>query len=435
MRYYPRLADRGHLQLQDLPEVYGGIDFDNLPYRFTTDPAVPSALPARVADRAEYLADEPLVELMRTATMLGDVAGDRVAALSSSYKVSDLIAMVRNACKDGVDAHPDTPPELAALIAEMEVVPDWIDLDLVERGAARARLSAALVSPFVTRGAFIATFTNSYAALPMTITGALSGTRAAHRVNETTAYFTVTTLPNALDRFGLGFEASVMVRIMHSMVRYNALHRSDRWDPTVYGIPVPQVDQLPAGMIGSYLLATGALRNGRSVFSSSERAVIEFERYRCFLLGLPEELVPSTPEDIVAMFHGRAATLRDGFDEDCRRLVSSTMDAYLRPTHSAFDRIADAVERSYSKLAFAKVFCDGDLRLAAGMGVDVGPDDWLRAAITAPFIAGRVLAVAAAVRQPLLRPQVDRYLVDQVKHRLKNYGVPAYTTDVREYVH
>ena len=132
----------------------------------------------------------------------------------------------------------------------MEEKPDWIDHDLIRQGAARSRLITRLIAPFVTRGAFIATFTNSYAALPMTLTGALSGRRAAYRVNETTAFFTVTTLPGALVRFGPGFEAAVMVRVMHSMVRYNALTRGSgrsgrAWDAAVYGLPIPSSTNCP----------------------------------------------------------------------------------------------------------------------------------------------------------------------------------------------
>src|SRR5690606_1784965 len=190
-----------------------------------TEPGVESTLPGGQAKRDRYLADERLVELISTATMLGDTVADPLAALSATHSVSGLIRMVRTACREGLDAVPDAPPELVAFINAMETVPEWLDMDLVRRGAKEARLPAALLAPFITRGAFIATFTNTYAALPMALTGALSGRRAARRVNETSNFFTGTTLPGALDRHGPGFEAAAMVRLMHSMVRYNALKR------------------------------------------------------------------------------------------------------------------------------------------------------------------------------------------------------------------
>ncbi|WP_026917978.1 oxygenase MpaB family protein [Gordonia shandongensis] len=441
-RYYPELADRVARQADELPEMYGDFDFSMIPERFTTDPDVKSALPTRLGDRDTYLADPRLTELVRTSTFLADVPADRVAALSANYPVSELIGLVRRVCREGAENVPEAPSEIGELIEQMQEKPDWIDFSLIPDGAAYSRVFAALVSPYMTRGAFIATFTNSYAALPMTLTGALSGSRAAHRVNETTAYFAVTALPDGLSRFSPGFEATVMVRLMHSMVRYNALRRTGHktngrrrsWDTAVYGLPVPQIDQFPAGMIGPYQKAASAVKAGRDL-TYDERTMIEFHRYRGFLLGLPEELLPGTAQGIVDLFNARAAMLRYGYDDDCRRLVDSTMDAYLRPSTSILDRAADSIEKSYSKLAFTAAFCEGSVTEAAEMGVPLSLGDVARAAATAPFLTSRFAAVRIASKIPPLRGLTDRYVTDVVRRRLDDYGIPEYTTDHREYAH
>ena len=432
--HYPELAETVRAQRTRVPSLYGDFDFDTGPYRLTTDPEVPSALPKWVGDRNALLDDEQAVELVRTATFLADAPADAYAALCAERSVTDLIGMVRTACNEGLDAVVDAPPELAVFIDDLLSVPDWIDMDLVAEGARLARVDAALVSPFITRGAFIATFTNTYAALPMALTGALSGKRAAHRVNETASFFAVTTLPGALDPGGPGFEAAAMVRLMHSMVRYNALRRSEHWDPAVYGLPIPQLDQMPAGLMGLYVLAQQVLRKGRTEFSDDERPLVEFGRYRCFLLGLPEELVPSQPDDVVRLFNARAAMLRDDFDDTtCGQLVRSTMAAYLRPTESWYDRLADDVERTFSKAVFTAAFCQGSLKRATRMGLTFEPADAVRLAFTAPFIVGRFLALSAAAHNRFLRGPADRYLVQTVKKRLATYGRPEFKTDAETY--
>ncbi|OBG47684.1 hypothetical protein A5669_05040 [Mycolicibacterium fortuitum] len=432
--YYPELAERVRRQSELMPELYGSIDFSHQPYRLATEPDARSALPTWMADRAPLLANERLVELISTATMLADGAADPYAALTATHSVSHLIGMLRTACQQGIDAVPDAPPELVEFISAMEVKPDWIDFDLIEAGARQYRVPAALLSPFTMRGAFIATFTNTYAALPMAMTGALSGRRAARRVNETTSFFAVTTLPGALDRYGPGFEAAAMVRLMHSMVRVNALQRSGLWDVDVYGMPVPQVDQMPAGLIATYIVATMARRSGRTEFNQSERAMVEFTRYRNFLIGLPKELLPETPDDIIDLIHTRAALLRDGFDDaTCGELLRATMDAYLRPGTSLFDRIADAVEKSYSKAAFIRAYFNGDRAAAKAIGVTIGPSDLVRIGVTAPFIGGRFLVVRQASRSTALQRFVDPYLTALVKKRLVTYGKPEYTTDAAHY--
>jgi hypothetical protein len=423
--YYPDLQERVRQQATDHPDLYGRIDFDEDPYRFTTDPEVESALPTWVAERAPVLADDRLVELAHITTMLGDVVADPYAALADTYGVRGLAAMVKTACKDGIDAVPDAPDELRAFIGAMEATPAWVDLDLVEEGARFARIPAAFLSPFVTRGVFLATFLNTYSALPMALTGALSGRRAAHRINDTTSFFAVTTLPGALRRHGPGFEAAAMVRLMHSVVRCQAMARPERWDISVYGMPVPQIDQMPAGMVAMYLLALRAQRRNRHEFNERERAMLEFSRYRCFLLGLPEELLPTTPAGVIDVFHGRAACLRDDFDDTCRRLVDATMAAYLRPRDTRLHRSADAVERSWSKISVLRIV-NRDRNAAAAMGVTIERGDLARVALTAPFILGRFIAVTLASRIPGLRRLADTYTTRTVRKRLANYGKPEF---------
>ncbi|MCK9249083.1 MAG: oxygenase MpaB family protein [Solirubrobacteraceae bacterium] len=432
--HHPELARRVREQAVRQPRLYGDLDLTARPYRLAIGPDDESSLPGWAGDRDELLADEELVELMSTATMLGDVVADPYASLMAERSFKELVDLLHRACRDGIDAVPDAPPELRALIAAMEATPEWLDMDLVEEGARHARIPSALVAPWVTRGAFLATFVNTYAALPMALTGALGGRKAARRVNETASFFAVTTLPGALDRHGPGFEAAAMVRLMHSMVRYNALKRSDRWDFDVYGVPIPQVDQMPAGMIGQYLSATRALREGRTTFTPRERALIEFGRYRCYLLGLPEELLPTEPGPIVRVMHGRAAMLRDGFDDDtCGALVRATMDAWLRPDRTPVDRALELVERSFGKSFFVRAFAGGNRDAARRMGVPINPLERAVATATAPLVFGSVAAFVAADRIPVVRDVADASLVQLLKWQLASYGHPEFVTDHATY--
>lgn len=431
------LKERVRMQRDELPGMYGDIDFDFVPERLALGPDDETEMPPKVRiTREELLADTELIDVIATATMLGDVVCDSYVALVPELGMQRLIEMLRVACREGIEAVADAPPELVAFIDAMETVPDWIDLDMVERGAQAERVSAALAAPYGIRGAFLATFLNEYAALPMAITGSLSGKRAARRVNETASFFATTVLPGGMRRDGPGFEAAAMVRLMHSMVRYNALKRTGRWDQAKYGIPIPQVDQMPAGLISSFLLAAEAVRAGRDEFTRDERCQIEMARYRCYLLGLPEELLPTDPHGMMRIFLARAATLRKGFDDaTCGELVRATMSAYLRPDRSLPNQIAESFERSFSTAFFIKVFLQGDTRRAAEMGVTMDTLDKLRVAAAAPLIFGRLKAVQALDRIPPLRPITDAAVTWTLKQRLRSYGHPEFRTDVRTYAH
>lgn len=431
------LRDRVRHQRDELPGLYGDIDFDAVPERLALGPDDVSDLPSFVSvQREDLLADQELIDLLTTATMLGDVVCDAYVCLIPELGMQRLIEMVRVACRDGLDAVEDPPAELVAFIEAMEATPDWIDRSLVERGARSERIGAALVAPFAIRGAFLATFINEYAALPMAITGSLSDKRAAKRVNETASFFATTVLPGGMERHGPGFEAAAMVRLMHSMVRYNALRRSTTWDQARYGIPIPQVDQMPAGLIGAFLLSAATLKAGRTEWTDDERAQIETSRYRCFLLGLPEELLPTDPSELVKVFLARAATLRKGFDDaTCGELVRATMGAYLRPDRSLPNRVAETVERSFSTAFFIKAFLNDDKRLAAEMGVHLSPADTAIVALTAPFIIGRAKAVQLLDGIGPVRPAVDAYVTWALRQRLRSYGHPEFRTDASSYTH
>lgn len=431
------LRERVRRQRDELPGMYGGIDFDRVPERLALGPDDETDLPPYVkVTRAELLADTELVDVMSTATLLGDVVCDAYVTLMPELGMQRVIEMVRTACRSGVEAVDDAPPELTAFMESMEQVPSWIDLGLVERGARVERVGAALAAPFAIRGAFLATFINEYAALPMAITGSLSDKRAARRVNETASFFATTVLPGGMRRDGPGFEAAAMVRLMHSMVRYNALHRSGRWDQERFGIPIPQVDQMPAGLISSFLVAAEVLRSGRTAFSDDQRAQIEMARYRCHLLGLPEELLPTDPDGIVRVFLARAATLRKGFDDaTCGELVRATMGAYLRPDRSWPNRVAESFERSFSTAFFVKAFLGGDEDRAAAMGVSLSAGDKVRVAAAAPLIFGRLHAVNLLNRVPPLRPVTDAAVTWTLRQRLRSYGHPEFRTDARTYSH
>jgi hypothetical protein len=115
-------------QRERIPVIYGNVDFTITPERFCDDVAVRSCLETRGgSDRAKVLADQPLLERMRAYTMLGDRVADGYAALAPKFGFRRLIQMLVNACDKGLAGVPEAPPELAAFIADVEQVPDWID--------------------------------------------------------------------------------------------------------------------------------------------------------------------------------------------------------------------------------------------------------------------------------------------------------------------
>ena len=423
-------------QAAQIPAIYGRVDFSVTPERFTDAPGDETELASDdAARRPELLANKARVALIKAYTMHGDPVADAYAALIPQYGFQRLVTMLKDACDHGLEGTPSAPPELVRFIREMETFPAWLDAKLIEQGARIERNAYANRAPFVIRGGFIATFMNKYAALPMVLTGALSEKSAAHRLNETAVFFTTTVMPDALDRHGATFKAAAMVRLMHAMVRFNILSRGDRWDVKTYGVPIPQVDQMPAGLVSIFLLAQKALRQGRTTFTAEERARAELARYRCFLLGLPRELLADTPQNIVDLLLTRHATLRKGFDDNCAALVRAMLTADLTGDHSMSGRLHTWLERGFAKIYFVTNFMRGDKHAAAKVGVQVGFFDYLGAAVAGILIAFRMTAYAIAAHVPGISDAADRSLVRRLTKQLARYGHAEFTTNAQTYRH
>lgn len=421
-------------QKTDNPVMYGAVDFEHLPERFTTE-LVPEH--NVVGSFSKYLPslleNTERVEMLRSYTMLGDRVADAYAALIPDYGFKRLVEMLEQACDEGLDAVHDAPEELKTFIRAMEEKPDWLDMDLVEEGARLERNSAAHAAPYFIRGALLATYMNKYSALPMAMTGTLSGGQSSKRAFETASFFATTVMPGALDRFGAGFKSAAKVRLMHSMVRFHLL-RSNEWDQSVYGIPIPQVDQMPAGNINIFLLSAAVLSSGRTEFTPAERARVEMARYRCFLLGLPEELVGDTPQQITDLMLTRHVTLRPGYDDaTCGELVRATMQAELSSDKSPIGLLKSAMERGISKLFFVKSFCNGDYERAAEVGVPVTNTDRFMAVLAAATIYLRINFFSFATKNNMLKGWADKVLVKKVAKRLASYGHAEFETDAAKY--
>jgi hypothetical protein len=407
----------------EVPAMYGHVDLSIAPARFTLElDGVSELAPELFHLRPQLLANDKLVGRIKTYTMRGDPVADAYAALIPQYGFRRLANMLEQACDQGIESVPSAPPELMRFIQAMEEFPAWLDAKLIDEGARLERNAYAHRAPFVLRGALIGTFMNKYSALPMALTGALSNKTSARRAKETATFFTTTVLPGALKRTGVGFKSAAMVRLMHSMVRFNLLTRSDQWDAKICGVPIPQVDQMPVALLPVFALAQKALLRGRKTFSATERARVDLARYRGFLLGLPEELLPGTPQEIADIMLTRFATLRQGFDETCRALVAATMSADLAPDHSLSSRINAWMEHGFAKLFFVTHSVRGDKRAAAEVGVQLSVSDYLGAAAASIWIAARMTAFEITARIPVVRQAADRSLVRKLTRQLTRYG-------------
>jgi len=426
--------DRVVRQRDETPGIYGSVDFSIVPERLDVDAAPDDQRFVKIRDAVDRVFGQPaLIESVRNYTMTGDRVADAYAALIPEHGLRTLVAMLDEACERGIDQLDDPPAELVEFIRSMEDTPDWVDMALVERGARADRIPMATAAPFAIRGAFLATFLNKYAALPMTMTGTLSDKAAVKRVFETASFFTATTMPGALARHGKGFQAAAKVRLMHSMVRFH-LMSSGQWDVATYGIPIPQIDQMPAGTIGTFLMSARLLAKGKTEFTDAQKAAVELARYRSFLLGLPEDLLGNTPHEIVDLLVARHITLRESYDDEtCGALVRGTMAADLFDRSTISGRAHTWLENGFSRFVLIKSFLGGDSERAASIGIEFRRSEKVAAALAMAAITTRSAFYRVGLRLPVVSGPIDRRLNAKLARLLETYGHADFVTDPDRY--
>jgi hypothetical protein len=176
------------------------------------------------------------------------------------------------------------------------------------------------------------------------------------------------------------------------------------------------------------------LRKGQTDFTPEQRASVELSRYRCFLLGLPEDLLGETPQEIVDLLIARHVSLREGYDDEtCGALVRGTMDADLFDTSSITGRLHTWLENGFSKFVLIKSFLDGDAARAASIGITFSPSEKVAAGVAAGAVAIKTLFYRFGLRLPLVGDYVDARLNRRLAKLLDMYGHADFVTDAGRY--
>ena len=429
--------DRVLAQRQDNPVMYGDVDFSIVPERLDAEATLDDERFAERRSAVKRVFDRPeLLDVVHGYTMLGDRVADAYAALVPEYGFRKLGEMLDTACEKGVEAVDDAPPELVAFIRAMEDTPDWVDMDLVAEGAREERIPMATAVPYSIRGAFLATFLNKYAALPMTMTGTLSDEAAAKRVFETASFFSATTLPGALDRFGKGFQAAAKVRLMHSMVRFHLLRSGQAGTSRPTASRFRRSTRCRPGLIGVFFLSA-RLHPGR--------AGTEFNETREGGGGaVPLPLLPvgaargsaggGRLQEIVDLLIARHVTLREAYDDEtCGALVRGTLEADLFDRSTLSGRMHSWLEDGLSRFVLIKSFLSGDAERAESIGIRFSAKDKLTAALALGVVTAKATFYRVGLGLPGLSGYVDDMLNARLAELLESYGHADFVTDPERY--
>lgn len=248
--------------------------------------------------------------------------------------------LVERAQRDGIDSVPDAPESLRALIEDFDRIPDWVNTDLVEQGAAVWRRWAYALGAVGNAGT-MDTYTEGWLAMPLSLSGGYAGDRALHRYMETSRWWLEVSRPGAVLRAGSAARAiSLHVRIMHVSVRARVQEHSE-WDFERWGLPISQSAMMLTLLGGSVAPALGLTALGFITSPAEMRAVLHFNRYCGYLVGVRcEGYFPETVLDAWRiLFMADSARSYDSA-ETGSELVESFVPAFApKPAQRGLERL------------------------------------------------------------------------------------------------
>lgn len=259
---------------------------------------------------------DPVAERFVAETYHGDLGARRARDL------------VEKAQRDGIDAVPEAPESMRALFEEFEQLPDWVDPQLVEEGAAVWRRWAYALGALGNAGTND-TYTEGWLAVPLSLSGGYAGERALHRYLETSRWWIEVCRPGAILTPGSpARNISLHVRIMHVSVR-DRVRKHPEWDAERWGLPISQSAMLLTLLGGSVAPALGLFLLGHLTSPREMRAVLHFNRYCGHLVGVRcDGYFPETVADAWRiLFMADAARSYDSGDSGAE-LVQSFVPAF-----------------------------------------------------------------------------------------------------------
>ena len=271
--------------------------------------------------------DDDLAAAMGRSLDTGDRLGDAwYEDARSRGSVRRAREEFTTALERGVEAVEDPSPALIALFDQINSEPEWLDWDLLDRGARVFRRYGKELYPYFGMATFSGYRTPSVTR-PLILTGAYTGNSALNRFWETCKHWTDTSEPGGMLRGNPGYLTSLRVRLLHCMIRSRIIGHAE-WDRARFGVPISQFNMFSTLMAGSVIAGHDLRRLGYRTSDDDIVALMHLQRYIGHVMGVEPPWYPETAEDGYRAMRLIALAQRTQDDDDSRALCWSFMDTY-----------------------------------------------------------------------------------------------------------
>lgn len=395
-------------QVAEIPQEFVYFDTMHTPFA--------QALTHRLTRRAhaDVMLDDGVAAAMGRSLNTGDRLGDAWYA-DARRRGSPRQARTEfhTALERGVSAVEDPSPALIALFDQITAEPDWLDWDLLDRGARVFRRYGSELYPYFGMATFSGYRTPSVTK-PLILTGAYTGNSALNRFWETCKHWTDTTEPDGMRRGQPGYVTSLRVRLLHCMIRSRIVGHPE-WDRSRFGAPISQFNMFSTLMAGSVIAGHELKRIGYRTSDDDIVALMHMQRYIGYVMGVEPPWYPATIEDGYRAMRLIALAQRTQDNEDSRALCQSFMDTYRPPQNTTGVRRLRSELNYRVQLGHAYFYTPSSYTKSG-----FPPVRWWRWAPLARFVPNFVRDVACK-HIPAVADRVDR------RHRAQRQAETTHT--------
>lgn len=302
---------------------------------------------------------------------VGDPLADACAEEAVHLGRGRYMRLLRQALAEGIEAVPDAPDALIALFAQLDSVPPWVDLAAIDLGVRDIARYSREMGIVLGAASLLTGYVNPTASRPLEMTGRYIESAGMRTIEVGTWLRSVSSI-GGLERFSVGFEQTVRVRMIHAFVRQH-LRDAPEWDRDAWGEPISQA-HLAYTIDEFCLVLLRALARIGVSFRAHEVADGFYARWRYlgYLLGVAPDLLPADQcgQEVLEELH---LMTRPPMEEFCRNLVRGINAEFLEPEVSLIlgpvKRWSPTVVHGLERLFMGNELCD-DLGVPAS---PIGP--------------------------------------------------------------
>ncbi|MGV0644727.1 oxygenase MpaB family protein [Mycolicibacterium sp. XJ2546] len=254
---------------------------------------------------------------------VGDEPMDRLVSWMSSVGLKETRPLFDRALASGIDAVPDAPEPLVEFFGDSETVPSWVDRTMLERGQQALRRGGADGMYIARDVSLLGGYQFSGFNKTLLRTGALEK-GSNKRFAETMQWAMDVIAEGGLQVLGSGYQATLRVRFIHSLVRKHVGAMPD-WRADEWGVPVNQTD-MAATLVGALVApSVGVAGMGVVLRPKDYAAVAHLTRYVGWLMGVEDEWLPRDFRDSIRVLYHTLGALAEP-DDSSKQLAMPMVD-------------------------------------------------------------------------------------------------------------